>query len=237
MDILLKDETPISAKPRRMSSSEKNEIDKQFAEWLKHDIIQNSYSDFSATIVPVPKKDGTKRMCVDFRKINSKIIKDRFPMPLIEDQIDQLQPGKIFTTLDLANGFFHVPIKQECRKYTSFVTHSGQYEFKRMPFGLCNSPAIFCRFINVIFRSLIAQGIVLTYMDDIIIIAQNEQEALIRLKIVLDLAASYNLSINWKKCAFFKKEIEYLGYVIENGKIDTAMQKSKISTNTSNRKA
>lgn len=159
MDIILSDEQPVTLKPRRMAPSEKLEVDKQIDEWLKNDIIRPSCSDYSANLVIVPKKDGSKRLCVDFRKINTKIIKDRFPMPLIEDQLDQLQSGTIFTTLDLANGFLHVPIKPECQKYTSFVTHSGQYEFKRVPFGLCNSPAVFCRFINVIFRPLINRGI------------------------------------------------------------------------------
>lgn len=207
--------------------SEKIEVDKQIKEWLKNDIIQPSCSDYSANLVIVPKKDGSKRLCVDYRQINAKIIKDRFPMPLIEDQLDQLQTGTIFTTLDLSNGFHHVPIKTESQKYTSFVTHSGQFEFKRMPFGLCNSPAVFCRFINVIFRELIASGIMLTYMDDIIIIARNEDEAIERLQLVLDLASSYNLNIKWKKCAFFKKKIIFLGNEIENGTIGPSSMKIK----------
>lgn len=137
-------------------------------------------------------------------------------MPLLEDQIDQLEKGKVFSTIDLANGFLHVPIKNGSRKYTSFVTHPGQYEFKQVPFGLCNSPAVFCRFINFVFRPLIARGIVLTYMDDLIIVANDEREALKHLKIVLDLAASYDLSIKWKKCSFLQKRIQFLGNEIEN---------------------
>lgn len=227
MEILLSDEKPIALKPKRMAISEKAEVDKQIDIWLKDDVIEPSYSDFSANLVIVPKKDGTKRMCVDFRQINKKIIKDRFPMPLIEDQLDQLQSGTIFTTLDLTNGFLHVPMKKESRMYTAFVTHSGQYEFKRVPFGLCNSPAVFCRFINVIFRPLITKGIMLTYMDDIIIIATNMNEAIERLDIVLTLAASYNLNIKWKKCSFFHKKITFLGYEIENGKIGPSKSKVK----------
>lgn len=113
MEIILSDEIPIATKPKRLATSEKLEIDKQINEWLNNDIIQPSCSDFSANLIIVPKKDGSKRLCVDYRRINSKIIRDRFPMPLIEDQLDQLQTGTIFTTLDLANGFHHVPIKQE----------------------------------------------------------------------------------------------------------------------------
>lgn len=147
-----------------------------------------------------PKKDGSKRLCVDYRRLNKKIICDRFPVPNLDDQLDRLQTGTIFTTLDLKNGYHHVPIKESSRKYTAFVTPTGQYEFNRVPFGLSSSPSVFCRFIYFIFRELIAQGIVVAYMDDIIIIANNDDEAIQRLKTVLDLAASYNLNINWKKC-------------------------------------
>lgn len=148
-------------------------------------------------------------------------------MPNLEDQLDQLQSGNIFTTIDLENGFLHVPIKKESRKFTSFVTHTGQYEFKKVPFGLSNSPAIFCRLINLIFQPLIAKGIMLTYMDYIAIVAENIQQALERLQIVLNLAASYNLKIKWKKCSFFKQNIEFLGYEIENGKIQPSSLKIK----------
>lgn len=113
-------------------------------------------------------------------------------MPNLQDQLDQLENGKVFTTLDLENEYFHVPIKAGSRKYTSFVTHSGQYEFKTVPFGLSNSPAIFCRFINFIFQPLINKGVVLTYMDDLIIVAKNDKEGMECLRIVMDLAASYN---------------------------------------------
>lgn len=174
MDIVLSDEMPVSTKPRRMSNSEKLIVDKQIEEWLEENIIQASCSEFAANLVPVPKKDGTKRICIDFRSLNKKIIRDRFPMPVLEDQLDRLQSGKFFTTIDLANGFLQVPIKEESRKYTSFGTHNGQYEFTRVPFGLCNSFVIFCRFINLIFQPLIAKKNMLTYMDDMIIIAENE---------------------------------------------------------------
>jgi len=93
--------------------------------------------------VLVSKKDGTTRICCDYQKIYKKIIKDRFPLPLIEDVLDNLENAKLFSTIDLKNGFFHINIEESSRKYTSFVTPSGQYEFLKCPFGLCNSPAVF----------------------------------------------------------------------------------------------
>lgn len=145
----------------------------------------------------------------------------------MEDQLDQLQTGIIFTILDLKNGYHHVPIKENSKKYTAFVTPTGQYEFNRVPFRLSSSPSVFCRFIHIVFRQLIAQGIIVTYMDDIVIIANNDDEAFKRLKMVLDLAASYNLNINWKKCGFLKREIEVFGYEIQNKTIRSSSSKIK----------
>ncbi|KAK9751620.1 Reverse transcriptase (RNA-dependent DNA polymerase) [Popillia japonica] len=142
--IILEDEVPIHQQPRRLSLHEMKEVDKQLEEWLQQGVIRPSASDFASPIVLVKKKDGTTRICIDYRKLNRKIIKDRYPLPIIEDQIDKLANARIFTTLDLRNGFFHVPVTEDSVKYTSFVTPHGQYEFLKTPFGLCNAPAAGC---------------------------------------------------------------------------------------------
>lgn len=223
MDIILQDEKPVYVPlRRRLAPIEQKEVDKQTNEWLKDGIIQPSCSDYAAPILIVPKKDGTKRICVDFRQINKKIVKDRYPLANIEDTVDRLQSGKIFITLDLRNGFFHVPVKENSRKYTAFLTPNGHYEFLKAPFGLCTSPPVFQRYINAIFSKLIAQGIMMVYMDDIIIPAKDEFEALSRFKMVLEQAAKYGLDIKWKKCSLFRKMIEFLGYEIENGQVRSA---------------
>ncbi|GFT96833.1 hypothetical protein TNCV_2123101 [Trichonephila clavipes] len=136
-------------------------------------------------VVVVKKKDGKSRVCIDYRRLNRKLIKDNYPLPLIDDILDCLQNAKIFTTLDLKNGFFHVTVNERSRKFTSFVTHNGQYQFRRMPFGLSTCPSTFMRYINAIFRHLISKSIVLPYMDDVVIPAANESQALEYLKIVL----------------------------------------------------
>lgn len=227
LKIVLTDEVPVYQSPRRLPQIEKDEVDKQIEEWLRDGIIQPSCSDYASPIVLVKKKDGTKRLCVDYRKLNMKIYKDRYPLPIIEDHIDKLQKGKIFCTLDLANGFFHVPVESSSRKYTAFVTPSGQYEFLRVPFGLCVSPPVFQRYINTIFAPLIAEGIVLIYIDDLIVFAENEQEAMRRLKRVLNCAQQFNLKIKWKKCQLMKQQIEFLGYEIQDGRIRPSPNKTK----------
>lgn len=219
MNIALTDDIPVYQRPRRLSPSEKNEVNTQINEWLENQIIQESQSNYASPIVLVKKKNGSTRLCIDYRKLNEKIIKDRYPLPLIEDHLDRLQDARIFSTLDLKNGFFHVEMEKNSRKYTAFVTPDGQYEFLRVPFGLCNSPSVFQRYINAIFKELIAKGFVLIYMDDLIVPSSDCVEGLHKLEIVLKTASEYGLMINWEKCQFIQTRIEYLGYVIENGTI------------------
>lgn len=106
--------------------------------------------------------------------LNKKIIRDRYPLPLIEDQLDRLQSARVFSTFDLKNGFFHMRVDEASIKYTSFIVPDGQYEFLRVPFGLRNSPSVFQRFVNIVFRDLIRQKLVLIYMNDLIILSENE---------------------------------------------------------------
>jgi len=127
--IIVKDEEPIYQRPRCLSPKEKAVVESQVTEWIEKGIIRPSCSDYTSPIVIVPKKNGTFRVCIDYRRLNSKTIKDRYPLRLIEDQLDKLQGAKIFTTLDLKNDFFHVVMDKESIKYTSFITPDAQYEF------------------------------------------------------------------------------------------------------------
>jgi len=144
-------------------------------------------------VVVVKKSDGTPRVCVDYRALNRIVCKDRYPLPLIEDILDRLQNARVFSSIDLKNGFFRVSVSKEARKYTSFVTHNGQYQFLKVPFGFCNSPAIFQHFINVIFNDLTARGIALPYIDDLIIPGIDETDAITNLKLVLGRAKDSRL--------------------------------------------
>lgn len=226
MAIVVKDDVPVSQNARRLSVAEKTEVESQIQVWLDEGIVQPSCSDYASPIVLVKKKNGATRICVDYRKLNEKIVKNRYPLPLMEDQLDVLQSAKVYSTLDLKNGFFHVAVEESSRKYTAFVVPNGHYEFLRMPFGLSTSPAYFQKYVNAVFRDLAVRGIVAIYMDDLIIPSVDIQEGLSRLKLVLETAATYGLLFNWKKCQLLKSKVNYLGYEIENGEITPSEEKT-----------
>lgn len=219
MKLILKSEVPIWQPPRRLAACEKEKVSRQLEKWLRDDIIKPSVSEYASPIVLVNKKNGSKRICVDYRKLNKQIVMDRYPLPVIEDLVDQLCTARVFSMLDLENGFFHVRVDEESQKFTGFVTPQGHFEFQRVPFGLCTAPAIFQRFINFVFKELIANGDMMVYMDDVIIPSITVAENLVKLKKVLEVARSYNLQFKWEKCQFLFKQVEYLGYVIADGKI------------------
>ncbi|GFS79814.1 retrovirus-related Pol polyprotein from transposon 412 [Trichonephila clavipes] len=134
LDIALTDDEPIFHKPRRLPFAERDIVDAQVDEWVKNGIVEPCPSPYASQVVVVKKKDGKSRVCIDYRCLNRKLIKDNYPLPLIGDISDCLQNAKIFSTLDLKNEFFHIAVNERSRKFPSFVTHNGQYQFRRMPF-------------------------------------------------------------------------------------------------------
>lgn len=227
MKFFLKDDEPINLRPRRLTSAEKGEVNEHIDEWLETGIIRPSVSDYASPIVK--KRDGSMRICVDYRLLNKKIIKD--PLPLVEDQLDALQDAKIFSTLDLKSGFFHMPVDESSIKYTAFVVPDRQYEFTKMSFGLCNAPAVFQKFINAVFKELIRKQIVLIYMDDLIIPSVDHDSGLDRLKHVLSTACQSRLVINWRKCNLLQTRVDYLGHIIKNGRIRPLEHKTEAVKN------
>ncbi|GFW04283.1 retrovirus-related Pol polyprotein from transposon 297 [Trichonephila clavipes] len=209
LSITVTDDKPIYHSPRRLPFTERDIVDKQIDEWIQNGVIEPCSSAYASQVLVVRKKDGSPRVCIDFRKLNRVLVKDHYPLPLIEDILDKLQDTRVFSTIDLRNGFFHVPVYKQSRPYTSFVTQNGQFQFLKMPFGLSTCPSTFQRFINTVFRDLVVQGIVLPYMDDIVILAKNESEAIERLKKVLQVSSDYGLEINFDKCltGYFRKFI------------------------------
>jgi len=143
LSIVLKNDTPMYQNPRRLPPKEKEIVENQVNDWLGEGIIEPCSSEYASPVVIVRKKDGSSRLCVDYRKLNGVMVKDKYPLPVIEDQIDRLAEARVFSTIDLRNGFFHVNVEMKSRKYTAFVTHQGQYQFLKVPFRLCLTHRLF----------------------------------------------------------------------------------------------
>jgi len=157
LKIELKDSSIFHFNPRRLSFFEKDKLQLILDDLLARKIIEPCRSEFSSPIVLVKKKNGELRLCVDYRELNKLMVKDRYPLPLIDDHLDSLRGKKFYTCIDLKDGFHHVRVAEHSQKYTSFTTPLGQFSYLRMPFGICNGPSVFQRFVNNIFKDLIKQ--------------------------------------------------------------------------------
>lgn len=215
LEIKLKNNDVFYFQPRRLSYFEKNELQKIIDQLLENKIIRPSNSEYSSPIVLVKKKTGELRLCIDYRELNKRTCKDRYPIPLIDDHLDSLRGNRYFSSIDLKDGFHHIEVAESSRKYTSFTCPLGQFEYCRMPFGLCNGPGKFQRYVNNIFSELIRAGKVIVYFDDIVIATKTLEEQLETLTHVFKLMNSSKLQLRLDKCKFLKTKIIYLGYLVD----------------------
>lgn len=214
MKISVKNNQPISFRPRKLAYDEKLQLQEIIDDLLETKVIRESDSPYCSPIVLVNKKNGSKRLCVDYRAINKIIIRDNYPIPLIDDQLNLLKNKNYFTSLDLKNSFHQVRVADDSIKYTSFICPLGQFEYLKMPFGLSNSPSVFMRFVNKVFKDLIKQQKVLIYLDDILIATSDIDSHLKILSEVFLLLTNNLLELRVNKCSFVQTEILYLGYII-----------------------
>lgn len=225
MHIRLHDESPIVYRPYKMSYQEKMRVRDIIKDLLDKGIIRESESEFSSPILLVKKKDGSDRMCVDFRALNANTVKDRYPLPLIDDHIDRLGKAKYFTSLDMATGFHQIPMDKDSIHCTGFVTPEGHYEYLKMPYGLANAPVVYQRIISDTLRPFIESGKALVYIDDVLIPSETIDEGLQTLDEVLRILTTAGFSINLKKCTFLADEVEYLGRTISHGQVRPSQHK------------
>ena len=193
------DGSPIRCAPRRMSPQKMTKEEECVAEMLTGDQIEPSDSPWSSPVVLVTKKDGGTRFCVDYRWLNDATVKDAYPLPRIDDTLDMLAGIQWFSTLDLASGYWQVSLSQEARTKTAFATHSGLFQFKVMPFGLCNAPATFERLMDRVLQGL-RWSRCLVYLDDIIIFGSTFGGALDNLTLIFERLRSYGLQLKSTKC-------------------------------------
>ena len=211
--IELTNDTPIWQKPRRFADPINAEIDRQCKELLSLNIIEHSDSQWSSPIVPVRKKDGQLRMCVDYRKVNSVTKTEKFPMPNLTDCIYSVSNTKLFTKLDLVKGYYQVLLDEDSRQYTAFSTPTNHYQFRTLSFGLKNSGIAFQKNMQQILSEYNSKN-VLIYIDDILIMSESFQEHLNLVQRVLDTLANSGIKIKVSKCEFFRTEITFLGHVV-----------------------
>ncbi|UYV78601.1 hypothetical protein LAZ67_16002112, partial [Cordylochernes scorpioides] len=206
----------ITLRPYRIPYSDYPEIKYQIEKMLENEIIEPSNSPYAAPVTLARKRDGSKRFCVDFRKLNELMSVDNYPIPLIETVLDQLSNSKYFSTIDITSAFWQIPIHPESRPLLSFVTHLGQYHFNRLPFGLKLSPQIFERQLNQLIQK---HKLTFTnhYFDDFIIHSNSLEEHLGHLQEFLNFCKLENIKLNLNKCQFFRTSIDYLGYKISSG--------------------
>ena len=222
------DTIPIRQAQRRLPGNRREEVGSMTQTMIGQDVIQPSCSPWAAPIVLVKKKDGTTRFCVDYRRLNDVTKKDANPLPRIDDTLDALAGAKMFSTLDLASGYWQVELDPDDREKTAFVTHQGLYEFNVMPFGLRNAPSTFQRLMEFVLTGL-QWSICLIYLDDVIIFSKNFDDHLRRMEEVFGKLREAGLKLKPQKCRFLQKEVTYLGHVVsENGVSTDPSKVSKI---------
>lgn len=214
-EIRLRDDEPVVRRNYRTPFVHKDIIKDKVDQMLKDRIVEPSASPYNSPVLLVPKKSNTDskdwRLVVDFREINKKVIPDRFPLPRVEDILDQLGCARYFSVVDLYSGFHQIPLKKESRDVTSFSVEQGSYRFTRVPFGLNISPNSFSRMMSIAFAGIPTRESFL-YMDDIIVIGRSELDHLKNLSNVFATCRKYNLKLNPAKCKFFQESVTFLGH-------------------------
>eukprot|EP00253_Pinus_taeda_P029605 PITA_29605 len=218
---------PVSRAPYRMSVPELTELKMQLQELLDKNYIRPSISPWGAPMLFVKKKDGTFRMCIDYRQLNKHTIKNKYPLPQIDELFDQVKGATVFSKIDLRSGYHQIRIKEEDIAKTAFRTRYGHYEFVVLPFGLTNAPATFMCLMNSVFHKFLDK-FVLIFIDDILIYSRSRKEHEEHLRVVLQTLREHQLYEKFSKCDFFKEEIQYLGHVITKEGI--AVDPEKIRT-------
>ncbi|KAL0549712.1 hypothetical protein IC582_014199 [Cucumis melo] len=204
---------PISRAPYRMAPAELKELKVQLQELLDKGFIRPSVSPWGAPVLFVKKKDGSMRLCIDYRELNKVTVKNRYPLPRIDDLFDQLQGATVFSKIDLRSGYHQLRIKDEDIPKTAFRSRYGHYEFIVMSFGLTNAPAVFMDLMNRVFREFL-DTFVIVFIDDILIYSKTEAEHEGHLRMVLQTLRDNKLYAKFSKCEFWLKQVSFLGHVV-----------------------
>jgi hypothetical protein len=222
--------TPPAKPAYRLSPPELQELKSQIEDLLAKGFIRPSVSPYASPVLFVPKKDGGFRMCVDYRALNRQTIKNKYPLPRIDDLLDQLRGARIFSKIDLRSGYHQIRMAENSIEKTAFRTRYGSFEYLVMPFGLCNAPATFQSVMNTVLQPVLDQCAIV-YIDDILVYSRSLEEHVRDLRKVLEILRKEKLYTKLSKCNFALREVPFLGHVISDQgiKVDpakvTAVQK------------
>jgi hypothetical protein len=220
---------PVAKSPYRMSSDELDELKKQLKKLLEQGFVQPSASPWGSPVLFVEKKDGTKRMCIDYRTLNSMTIKNKYPLPRIEDLLDRLKKAKFFSKIDLRSGYHQMKIREKDIPKTAFTTRYGLFEFVVVSFGLTNAPAFFIDFMNKVFMEELDR-FVLVFVDNILIYFETTEEHEKHLRVVLESLRQQKLYAKFSKCEFWMEKVAFLGHVLSTEGV--AVDPSKVESVT-----
>ncbi|GKA09069.1 putative reverse transcriptase domain-containing protein [Tanacetum coccineum] len=206
---------PVARAPYRLAPSEMKELSEQLQELSDKGFIRPSSSPWGAPVLFVKKKDGSFRMCIDYRELNKLTVKNRYPLPRIDDLFDQLQGSSIYSKIDLRSGYHQLRVREQDIPKTAFRTRYGHYEFQVMPFGLTNEPAVYMDLMNRVCKPYLDR-FVIVFIDDILIYSKDEKEHEEHLKAILELLKKEKLYAKFSKCEFWIPKVQFLEHVIDS---------------------
>ncbi|MGH0117755.1 UNVERIFIED_CONTAM: hypothetical protein FKN15_039051 [Acipenser sinensis] len=207
----------VRQRPYRIPESRRSVMRREVEDMLELGVVQPSQSEWCSPVVMVPKKDGTTRFCVDFRRVNAISKFDAYPMPRVDELLDRLGKARYLSTLDLTKGYWQIPLESSSREKTAFATPDGLFHFQTMPFGLHGAPATFQRLMDRVLSP--HHQYASAYIDDVVIFSSTWEEHLVRLASVLQSLREAGLTANLGKCAFGHQETQYLGFIMGNGRV------------------
>ena len=215
---------PFYVPNHRLPVGRRQAVDELIADMKRQGVVTDSKSPYNSPMLLVPKKDGTWRLVVDYRRLNSMTVPDRMPMPILDEVLCNLSGSSVFSSLDLLSGYWQMPLDEESKPLTAFSTHNEHLQFEVMPFGLANAPLSFVRLMGQVLGNM---PNVFCYMDDIIVYTSDVSSHLKTLELVFERLREAGLRVKLKKCRFFMKQLDFLGHTVTSEGIRTQENKVK----------